>query len=102
MVTRIFLAGCTNLSGGMLAGYHPGRYAKLNEYFLRKHEKRAQLTFAQIEKLIERPLPESAINHRAFWANDPKHSQAKAWLDAGWRVEAMSKEERTVYFVRKK
>ena len=80
----------------------PGRYAKLNEYFSRKHEKRAQLTFEQIEKLIERPLPESAINHRAFWANDPKHSQAKAWLDAGWRVEAMSQEERTVYFARKK
>ena len=80
----------------------PRRYAKLNEYFSRKHEKRAQLTFEQIEKMIERPLPESALNHRAFWANDPKHSQAKAWMDAGWRVEAMSKEERTVYFARKK
>ena len=79
-----------------------GRYAKLNEYFSRKHEKRAQLTFEQIEKLIERSLPDSARNHRAFWANDPKHSQAKAWMDAGWRVEAMSQEERTVYFARKK
>ena len=80
----------------------PRRYAKLNEYFLRKREKRAQLTFDQIEKLIERSLPESALNHRAFWANDPKHSQAKAWLEAGWRVEAINRDEKTVYFVKKK
>jgi len=80
----------------------PRRYAKLNEYFLRKHEKRAQLTFEQIEKLIERPLPESAQNHRAFWSNDPKHSQAKAWIEAGWRVEAISRDEKRVYFVKKK
>ena len=80
----------------------PRRYAKLNEYFLRKHEKRAQLTFEQIEKLIERPLPESALKHRAFWSNDPKHSQAKAWIEAGWRVEAINRDEKTVYFAKKK
>ena len=79
----------------------PRRYAKLNEYFSRRHEKRAQLTFEQIEQLIERKLPESAHNHRAFWANDPKHSQAKAWMEAGWRVEAINIDEKTLYFVRK-
>ncbi len=80
----------------------PRRYAKLNEFFLRKHEKRVKLSFEQIEKLLERKLPDSAIQYRAFWANDPKHSQAKAWLEAGWCVEAVNMEGKEIIFGRKK
>ena len=78
----------------------PRRYAKLKEYFLRKHERRIQLTFDQIEKIIERKLPDSAT-YRAFWANDAKHSQSKAWMEAGWRVKAVNFDENLVYFERK-
>ena len=78
----------------------PRRYAKLKEYFLRKHERRIQLTFDQIEKIIERKLPDSAT-YRAFWANDSKHSQSKAWMEAGWRVKAVNFDEHLVYFERK-
>ena len=78
----------------------PRRYAKLKEYLLRKHERRTQLTFEQIEEIIERKLPDSAI-YRAFWANDAKHSQSKAWMEAGWRVKTVNFEEKTIYFERK-
>ena len=78
----------------------PRRYAKLKEYFLRKRERRIQLTFEQIEKIIERKLPDSSI-YRAFWANDSKHSQSKAWMEAGWRVKAVNFDEHLVYFERK-
>jgi hypothetical protein len=44
------------------------------------------LSFAEIERVIGRPLPASARKHRPWWANDASHSHARAWLGAGWRV----------------
>lgn len=48
------------------------------------------LPFAQINDLVPGGLPQSAYNHDAWWANeeDGQHVQARAWLDAGYRVSA--------------
>ncbi|GAB6390927.1 MAG: hypothetical protein MdMp014T_0300 [Treponematales bacterium] len=48
------------------------------------------LTFSDIKRILGFPLPPSASVHRPWWANDVSHSQAKAWLDAGWQVESVS------------
>jgi CBS domain-containing protein len=48
--------------------------------------------FAQIESMIGRKLPASARAHRAWWANDRYHVQARQWLDTGWKVKSVADE----------
>jgi hypothetical protein len=43
------------------------------------------MTFADIERLTG-PLPVSARQYRPWWANHASHSQAVAWMKAGWQV----------------
>lgn len=58
-------------------------------------------TFAQIEEIIGAPLPRSAYEHRAWWANDSVgHVQSQQWLDVGWRVASVNMTEREVRFAR--
>jgi hypothetical protein len=45
-------------------------------------------------------LPASARRHRAWWANDRGHVQARAWLDAGWQVDDVRPEQARVRFRR--
>ncbi|WP_430537430.1 DUF7662 domain-containing protein [Blastococcus saxobsidens] len=58
------------------------------------------LGFADIDELLGAALPASADHHRAWWANDPTHVQARAWLDAGWAVDAVDRRARRVRFRR--
>jgi hypothetical protein len=44
------------------------------------------LSFGHVEQLLGRVLPASAHRHRQWWGNDPGHSQARAWLEAGWHA----------------
>ena len=78
------------------------RYMKLHDYLLRRNASQIRLTFAEIEGIIGRVLPDSAREHRAYWANDPKHSQAKAWLNAGMYAKELDLDGKAVTFVRKK
>ncbi len=50
------------------------------------------LSFAQIETILGDSLPQSACDHRAWWANelgDSRHTQAEAWLRAGFTVDSV-------------
>ena len=48
-------------------------------------------TFAEIEDVLGFPLPSSARNHQAWWANESTtHSHAQAWLAAGYRTTAVN------------
>jgi hypothetical protein len=51
-----------------------------------KHE----ITFRGVEQIIVDRLPRSASAHRAWWANDPGHVQAAAWLAVGWNVASVN------------
>lgn len=62
---------------------------------------RVQLTFQDVEEIIDAELPRSAREHRAWWANDPGgHVQSQQWLDAGWRVAQVNITEERVIFAR--
>lgn len=55
--------------------------------------KEVNFTFADIERVLAAPLPESARSHRAWWGNqrDSKNRpQAHAWLSAGFEVDAVT------------
>jgi hypothetical protein len=75
-------------------------YTPMREFLSAQPIERVRLGFREVERIIGRPLPKSARDYQAWWANDPTHSQAKAWLDAGWRTENLNLGRRTVEFVR--
>ncbi len=66
-----------------------GEYYGLQQYLEEQSDlKRLRLTFKDIERILGSNLTESARKHRSWWANDySTHSQAAAWLKAGWLVE---------------
>jgi hypothetical protein len=57
----------------------------------------AETAFDQLARLVG-GLPPSAYRHRAWWANDASHVQARAWLDAGWRVSEVNLDAQRVEF----
>ena len=79
-----------------------GSYAKLSAHLrLQDAETTSMtLTFGDIERILEKALPKSAYEYRAWWANDPTKPQSAAWLEEGWRAMAISMSERRLSFVR--
>jgi hypothetical protein len=67
------------------------KYAPLRQWLLAQPPGTSQveLTFAQIERIIDAGLPKSAYTYPAWWANEtkPTHFHARAWLEIGWRVD---------------
>jgi hypothetical protein len=59
-------------------------------------------SFAEIERVLSRSLPQSAYDHRPWWANQRSgnHSQSKAWQDAGWITRDVDLAHRNVTFER--
>ncbi len=59
-------------------------------------------SFAEVEGILGRPLPPSAAGDCAqqWWANTATHSQGKAWLDAGWRVDGLDCHAKRIRFRR--
>ncbi|GKV56575.1 hypothetical protein NCCP2222_25220 [Sporosarcina sp. NCCP-2222] len=63
-------------------------YKQLGEYLKRRNKERIILTFEQIEGIIGRILPQSAYKHpEPWWSNNYEHSQAIAWMDAGYETD---------------
>lgn len=62
------------------------------------------LSFKDIEQIIGNKLPKSAYAHsEAWWANDYTHSQAIAWLVAGYETDYVTdtyKEEKITFVKR--
>ncbi|HSH59277.1 MAG TPA: hypothetical protein VK988_06475 [Acidimicrobiales bacterium] len=65
------------------------KYDPLREYLERLPLEPVQLTFSQVDRIVQ-GLPPSA-RRQAWWSNDRhgRHVQAAGWLDAGRRVEAV-------------
>lgn len=79
------------------------RYAPLGEWLSGRpgSEDRVQVTFSEIEAIINSELPASARRHRAWWANDAtSHSHSQEWLNAGWRVSYINMQEEKITFAR--
>jgi hypothetical protein len=76
-----------------------GKYSPLREYLSGTVGTRVRMTFTAVEDLVGR-LPESAYRHRAWWGNNDGTSEARAWLDAGWRVESVNQAAGEVVFTR--
>jgi len=66
------------------------RYAALTRYLEQQAIREVRLSFHQIEAIIGASLPPSARSHQPWWANTTTHTQAAAWLSAGWRTRLLS------------
>lgn len=82
-----------NVKGVMLRA---GKYDPLKDFLKNCSDSRVQLTYKKIEEIIEKPLPDSAYKYREWWANGG-HSQADAWLEAGWKVDHVGLGEYVVF-----
>ena len=56
------------------------------------------LKFARIDGLIGTNLPMAAYRDPLWWSNTSSSLHAKAWLDAGWEVQAVNFKDGTVTF----
>jgi hypothetical protein len=75
-------------------------YGRLGSYLRARAEGEIALTLTELEALLERPLPRSARTDRSWWRNRRIGApQARAWLDAGWRVSAFDRRAAVVRFV---
>ena len=79
------------------------RYYALANWLARQSAEQVLLTFEQIEEIIRSPLPDSALQLRAWWANDRVgHTHSILWLEAGWKVVYVDLGEGQVIFARVK
>jgi DNA-binding transcriptional regulator YiaG len=75
------------------------KYQPLLEHLCGSNQPEVTLTFAQIETLMNNPLPDSARSKRAWWSNRSKGAlQASAWMEAGYRVEDVDLDGQRVTF----
>ena len=68
------------------------KYTPLCQYLqaLPPNTQEDTLGFADIERLLGQPLPSSALKYSPWWANQAdvdKRPQAKAWTNAGFKVD---------------
>ncbi len=77
-------------------------YVQLARFLLQQENDEIEVTFSEIEKDRNQPLPPSARVHRAWWGNteNPSHVHATSWMLTGWKVESIDLENEVVKFIR--
>jgi hypothetical protein len=61
---------------------------------------RLVMSLAEIEDLVGASLPPNA-RFPSWWRNDPRRMHSRAWITAGWEVEAMDSQTGTITFARR-
>ena len=76
------------------------KYQPLADYLRAHHGDACSLNFLDIERIIGASLPASARAHRSWWGNDRTHTQARAWMQAGFGAEPSPRRIEPVVFRR--
>ncbi len=75
------------------------KYHRLFEHLLYSGDGQSTMTFAEIEAVLEARLPPSARTRAEWWSNSPRgHSQARAWMRAGYSTSKVDLEAGQVTF----
>ena len=77
-----------------------GKYRPLFMSFVERWDYRWRATFEDIEEILGSALPPSARRHSAWWSNTKSHSQALAWIAAGWKKSSIDMKGEMVVFER--
>jgi hypothetical protein len=79
------------------------KYEPLTHFLSSSKRTVVELTFREIERIIDARLPASAVKHRAFWSNNGAgHAHAQAWLEAGYESENVDIDKGRIVFRRAK
>jgi hypothetical protein len=77
-----------------------GKYTPLENYLRDLPQSQRGVTpgFDQIERILNDRLPPSAYGYRQWWENEKEgnHVHARAWTNAGWKVESLDFNEKWV------
>jgi hypothetical protein len=80
------------------------KYVPLEEWFRNQPAtaNQIELTFDQVEAILEAALPNSATKLTTWWTNVQPNIQSHrtAWLNNGWKVAEFDQQARRVRFVR--
>jgi DNA-binding transcriptional regulator YiaG len=78
----------------------PGsKYFHLYEHLRLSDRSSIKMTFLEIERILQCPLPDSARKSKAVWSNRSRGAlQAMAWMKAGYHVEDVDIEGEQVTF----
>lgn len=77
------------------------KYAPLGDHLRAQRAQEVPMSFADVERIVRRPLPPSARRHRPWWSNNARNSvMTKVWLEAGFKAEAVDLEAERVVFRR--
>jgi hypothetical protein len=76
------------------------KYDPLFNWLKEQSANRIPATFGQIASILGFDLPKSSTTLPQWWANHLGHTQATAWLDAGFRTENVDLVAETLVFVR--
>jgi len=81
-----------------------GKYTPLEKYLRDLSESQSEVTlrFEQIEGILNSKLPSSAYEDRRWWDREKEgnHVNARAWANAGWKIESLDVSEQWVKLVR--
>lgn len=79
-----------------------GKYEPLASHLTDMPRDRWTATFDEIERVLKFKLPPSARRYDAWWSNSRRgnHSQAKAWIDAGWYIVSIDRKKEKVVLAR--
>ncbi|MEM3700945.1 MAG: hypothetical protein QXL57_08815 [Candidatus Bathyarchaeia archaeon] len=75
------------------------KYGALTNYlkFRAAFTNTVKLSLAEIDGIIKDNLPINAYKNEEWW-NNPTNAHAKAWIDAGWKVQKINLKEGYVIF----
>lgn len=66
------------------------KYYRLKDFLADRDQDHIPMTFAEIEKILEFPLPASK-QYPAWWSNNPSNNpMTQEWLDAGFETESVN------------
>lgn len=77
-----------------------GKYKNLANYLTKSGKDVIDLTFAEIEEILQDSLPPCARDHRANWSNTRSISLARSWMDVGYRTTTVDVCKENVRFER--
>src|SRR4051812_43580346 len=80
----------------MLRGKQPNSYQPLLDHLANSTANEVTLTFREIEVILNRPLPKTAILLTGWWSN-PSRPHTRTWRARGWRARADRDHLRVVF-----
>ncbi|MGB9676250.1 MAG: DUF7662 domain-containing protein [Candidatus Bathyarchaeales archaeon] len=91
---------CLNCARKIVSPKTMGKYDGLRNHlkFRAAFTDIVRLSFAQIDGIIGDNLPISAYRNEEWWSNSLTNAHAKAWLDAGWKVQEVDLKNGYVIF----